>query len=85
VNGQNIAREVGVPRSSVDIYFSILEDTLLVHFLPAYLPRAKVREQIHPEFFWFDPGVARAAGLLFDPVDRIWKGSSLETMILHEL
>ena len=86
VNGQNIAREAGVPRSSVDVYFSILEDTLLGHFLPAYRPRAKVREQTHPKFFWFDPGVARAAaGLLFDPVDRIWKGSSLETMILHEL
>ncbi|MDY6989640.1 MAG: AAA family ATPase [Thermodesulfobacteriota bacterium] len=86
VNGQNIAREAGVPRSSVDVYFSILEDTLLGHFLPAYRPRLKVREQTHPKFYWFDPGVARAAaGLLFDPVDRIWKGSSLETMILHEL
>ena len=86
MNAQNIAREAGVPRSSVDVYFSILEDTLLGHFLPAYRPRAKVREQTHPKFFWFDPGVARAAaGLLFDPVDRIWKGSSLETMILHEL
>jgi predicted AAA+ superfamily ATPase len=86
VNGQNIAREAGVARSSVDVYFSILEDTLLGHFLPAYKPGAKVREQTHPKFYWFDPGVARAAaGLLFDPVDRIWKGSSLETMILHEL
>lgn len=86
VNRQNIAREAGVPRSSVDVYFSILEDTLLGHFLTAYRPGAKVREQTHPKFFWFDSGVARAAaGLLFDPVDRIWKGSSLETMILHEL
>lgn len=86
VNGQNIAREAGVPRSNVDVYFSILEDTLLGHFLPAYRPGAKVREQAHPKFFWFDPGVARAAaGLLFDPVDRSWKGSSLETLILHEL
>jgi predicted AAA+ superfamily ATPase len=86
VNGQNIARDAGVARSSVDVYFSILEDTLLGHFLPAYRPGAKVREQAHPKFFWFDPGVARAAaGLLFDPVDRIWKGSSLETLILHEL
>jgi predicted AAA+ superfamily ATPase len=86
VNGQNIAREAGVARSNVDVYFSILEDTLLGQFLPAYRPGAKVREQTHPKFFWFDPGVARAAaGLLYDPVDRIWKGSSLETLILHEL
>ncbi len=60
--------------------------SLLGHFLPAYRPGAKVREQSHPKFYWFDSGVARAAaGLLFDPADRVWKGSSLETLILHEL
>lgn len=86
VNGQNIAREASIPRSSVDSYFSILEDTLLGHFLPAYRPKAKVREQAHPKFYWFDPGVARAAaGLLFDPVDRLWRGTALETTIFHEL
>ena len=86
VNGQNISREAAVPRSSVDSYFSILEDTLLGHFLPAYRPRVKVREQAHPKFYWFDTGVARAAaGLLFDPADRLWKGVALETLIFHEL
>jgi len=86
VNGQNISREASVPRTSVDMYFSILEDTLLGHFLPAYRPQVKVREQTHPKFYWFDPGVARAAaGLLFDPVDRLWKGTALENMIYHEL
>ena len=86
VNGQNIAREAGVSRSSVDVYFSILEDTLLGRFLPAYRPGVKVREQAHPKFYWFDSGVARAAaGLLFDSVDRIWKGTALENLIYHEL
>jgi predicted AAA+ superfamily ATPase len=86
VNGQNIAREASVPRSSVDVYFSILEDTLLGHFLTAYRPNLKIREQTHPKFYWFDPGVARAAaGLLFDPVDRLWKGTALETLVYHEL
>ena len=86
VNGQNIASEAAVPRSSVDVYFSILEDTLLGHFLPAYRPNVKVRERAHPKFYWFDPGVARtAAGLVFDPVDRLWKGRALENIIYHEL
>jgi predicted AAA+ superfamily ATPase len=86
INGQNISREASVPRSSVDVYFSILEDTLLGHFLRAYRPNVKVREQTHPKFYWFDPGVARAAaGLLFEPVDRLWKGTALENMIYHEL
>lgn len=86
VNGQNIARDAGTPRASVDAYFTILVDTLLGHFLPAYRPQAKVRERAHPKFFWFDPGVARAAaGLAFEPVDRLWKGSALETLLYHEL
>jgi uncharacterized protein len=62
VNPQNIAREAAVSRSTVDTYFSILFDTLLGHFLPAWRPGLKVREAVHPKFYWFDPGVARAAG-----------------------
>ena len=86
VNSQNIARESSVPRGSIDSYFSILQDTLLGDFLPAYRPNIKVREQTHPKFFWFDPGIARAAaGLLHEPADRIWLGAALETLILHEL
>jgi len=86
VNLQNIAREASVPRSNVDAYFSILEDTLLGNFLPAYRPKLKVREQTHPKFYWFDPGVSRAAaGLIYEPADRLWLGSALETMVLHEL
>ena len=86
VNGSNIAREAAVPRVNVDTWFSILTDTLLGHFLPAWQPRIKVREQAHPKFYWFDPGVARAAaGLHRDPADRTWLGFALETLIYHEL
>lgn len=86
VNGSNIAREAAVPRASVDGYFSILVDTLVGHFLPAYQPRLKVRERAHPKFYWFDAGVARAAaGRLFEPLDAMVKGHALETWIFHEL
>jgi len=86
VNSANIARDAMVPRSTVDTYFSILIDTLLGDFLPAYRTQAKVRERAHPKFYWFDPGVARAtAGLLHDPLDRLWLGTSLETVILQDL
>jgi len=86
LNAQNIAREAAVPRSSVEVYFSILDDTLLGYFLPAWQPRLKVREVAHPKFYWFDPGVARAAaGLLHDPPDRTWLGNALETLVFHEL
>jgi predicted AAA+ superfamily ATPase len=86
VNAQNIAREAAVARSTVDTYFGVLSDTLVGHMLPAWRPGLKVREAAQPKFYWFDPGVARAAaGLLRDPVDRSWQGVSLETLIYHEL
>jgi predicted AAA+ superfamily ATPase len=86
VNAQNIAREAAVARSTVDTYFAVLSDTLVGHILPAWRPGLKVREAAQPKFYWFDPGVARAAaGLLRDPSDRTWQGASLETLIYHEL
>jgi predicted AAA+ superfamily ATPase len=86
VNIQNIARDAGVSRSTVESYFSILTDTLIGQFLPAWRAGLKVRESAHPKFYWFDPGVARAAaGWLRDPVDRSWQGFSLETLVYHEL
>lgn len=86
VNASNISRDAMVPRSSVDGYFSILSDTLLGHFLPAYQPRLKVRERAHPKFYWFDPGVARAAGgRLFTAPEPSLQGFALEAWIYHEL
>lgn len=86
LNAQNIAREAAVARSTVDTYFAVLIDTLIGHILPAWRPGLKVRETAQPKFYWFDPGVARAAaGLLRDPPDRLWQGAALETLIYHEL
>jgi len=86
VKAQNISREASVARSTVDTYFAILTDTLVGHILPAWRPGLKVREVAQPKFYWFDPGVARAAaGLLRDPADRQWQGLALETLIYHEL
>ncbi|MCR4315240.1 MAG: DUF4143 domain-containing protein [Planctomycetes bacterium] len=86
LNYSNISREVSVPRSSVENYFSILIDTLLCSTLPAYRAGLKVREQTHPKFYWFDAGVARAsAGLLGENPGDDWLGRSLETLILNEM
>ena len=86
LNIQNIARDAAVARSTIDTYFSILIDTLLGHFLPAWRPGLKVREVAQPKFYWFDPGVARgSAGLLRDPPDRIWQGTALETLVFQEI
>lgn len=86
INSTELSREAKVSRSSIDGYFSILIDTLIGYQIPAFQPRAKVKELSHPKFYFFDSGVARAlAGLLDEVPDKDWLGYSFETMILHEL
>jgi predicted AAA+ superfamily ATPase len=86
VNVSNIARESAVPRPTLQRYFDVLADTLIGHWLPAWQPRAKVREAAHPKFYLFDCGVARAAaGRLRAPLHDSERGPALETWALHEL
>lgn len=90
INGQilnisNIAREVGVARSTVQGYFSILEDTLLGWYLPAFRNRAKVKEVAHSKFYLFDCGVQRAlAGLHRDKPSTAERETLFETFIVNE-
>jgi predicted AAA+ superfamily ATPase len=86
LNIENVSRDSGAKRVTVDNWFAILEDTLVGMRLPAWRPKIKIREPAHPKFYWFDPGVARAAaGLLGDPADSTWLGTALESHILHEV
>lgn len=86
LNLQNISREAAVPRSSLDVYLQILEETLIGYRLAPYQCGAKLRERSHPKFYFFDCGVARAAGgLIHDPLDPVSREFALETMIYHEL
>lgn len=86
LNIENIARESHVGRTTVDKYFEILEDTLIGYRLPAIHLGAYAKETIHPKFYFFDCGVARAsAGLIFEDIDNTWRGHAFETYILHEI
>ena len=91
MNGQianvaSLARDAAVARPTVQGYFSILVDTLIGFWLPAWRKRAKVKEVASPKFYLFDPGVVRAlAGRLREPLDGAERGFLLETWILHEL
>jgi predicted AAA+ superfamily ATPase len=85
-NVSNIARDAAVSRDTARGYFDVLIDTLIGVWLPAYRPRAKVKEVAHPKFYWFDPGVLHAAAGGFDqPLPSDWHGVLLEHLVLHEL
>lgn len=91
LNGQvlnltNISREVGVGRTTVTGYYSVLIDTLIGIILPSWRPGFKVKEVDHPKFYFFDVGVVRAlSDSLRDPTDSLQKGYLFETAVLHEL
>ena len=85
-NVSGIARDAAVARLTVQGYFEVLIDTLIGFWLPAWRPRAKVKEVQSPKFYLFDPGVVRAlAGRLREPLDGLERGFLLETWVLHEL
>jgi len=61
-NVSAIARDAAVARPTVQGYFEILVDTLVGVWLPAWRPRAKIKELAHPKFYFFDPGTVGTLG-----------------------
>jgi predicted AAA+ superfamily ATPase len=81
-----LARDAAVARPTVQGYFDVLVDTLIGSWLPAWRPRAKVKETQHPKFYLFDAGVVRALSRrLREPLDGAERGALLETLVYHEL
>jgi uncharacterized protein len=86
VNVSNLARESAICRDTARRYLSVLEDTLLVSWLPAYRPRAKMKEVVAPKPCWFNAGVLHVACTDFrQPLPSNFKGIPLEHWIYHEL
>ena len=85
VNVAGIAREAGVARTTVQGYLDILEDTLLVHRLPAYEARLRVRERKLPKLYWVDPGVVRAVKRQLGEVTAEERGPLLESWVVTTL
>ncbi|MBI3183053.1 MAG: ATP-binding protein [Myxococcales bacterium] len=85
-NVSSISRDAGVARPTVQGFFEVLVDTFIASWLPAFRPRARVKEVVHPKFFFFDSGVVRSlARRLREPLAPTERGPLLETYLLHEL
>ncbi|MBC6415214.1 MAG: ATP-binding protein [Bdellovibrionales bacterium] len=71
INYSKFAREVGSDHKTIQNYFSVLEDTLLGFFLPAYSHSIRKQQQKAPKFYLFDLGVKRALeGVLTIPIKK---------------
>ena len=85
-NVASLARDAAVSRPTVQGYFEVLVDTLIGNWLPAWRPRAKVKEIAHPKFFLFDCGVVRTlTRRLREPLEGAERGALLETLLFNEL
>ena len=85
INASGIARDAAVARTTVQGYLQILEDTLLVHRLPAFQSRLRVRERRSPKLYWVDPGIVRAVKRRFGPPVAEERGALLESWALTTL
>lgn len=86
VSYASMARDCHVSETTIAGYFEILTDTLIGHFLPAYIERPKRRVIHAPKFYFFDVGIVnylskrgiiQAGSPLF--------GKAFENWIFHEL
>lgn len=59
INYTNIANDAQVARSTVQEYFEILKDTLLIYELPAWQETKKRKPISTSKYYLFDTGVAR--------------------------
>ena len=84
-NMNNISREAGVARSTVEGYFEILVDTLLGTFVEPIHLKAKVKEVAAPKFYFFDCGVVRALRNELGESLGEQAGYLLETLLLNEI
>lgn len=60
VNHKKIADQVGVDTKTVQNYYSILEDTLLGFYLPAFHYSVRKSQRLSPKFYLFDTGLKKA-------------------------
>lgn len=81
INLSTIAREAEVQRPTVQGFFSILEDTLLVRRLSAYQGKLRVREKQRSKFYFIDPGIVRACKNVWGEAAPEEKGSLFEGFI----
>jgi predicted AAA+ superfamily ATPase len=85
VNFTNVANDAQVPRTTVYEYFQVLQDTLVLHELPAWRQSRKRRPIASSKYYFFDAGVVGALQeRRVRPGTREY-GEAMETWLMNEL
>ena len=86
INFTQISSDAQVPRTTIHEYYSILQDTLIAHEVPAWQKSRKRKAVSTAKFYFFDWGVVRKiqkAGLVV-PKSPLF-GKAFESFIYQEL
>lgn len=81
----SLARDAGVPRTTVQAYLEVLHQTLLTFQLDAYRPRLRVKEVAHPKLYWADAGLVRAFKRTLGPLQEEERGALFEGWVAQTL
>jgi len=85
VNFTSVANDAQVKRTTVYEYVHILQDTLILHEVPAWRKSIKRKSLASSKYYFFDVGVVGALqGRPFRPGTPEF-GEAFETFMLHEL
>lgn len=85
VNFTAVSNDAQVARTTVHEYFRILEDTLLLRELPAWLASRSRRPITASKYYFFDVGVVNALQRRDPSPGTPEYGAAVETLLMHEL
>ena len=86
INFSKIANDAQVPKSTVQEYFQILQDTLIANILPAWTKSKKRKPISTAKFYFFDTGVVRYLRKQGEIQEKSPEfGEYFETYMHHEL
>ena len=86
-NYAKLSNETGIPASTIQNYFEILEDTLIIFRVPPFAHPGRKKTLSTPRYYFYDTGIRNAAANL--PLDssliKINLGTLFENFIVIEL
>ncbi len=86
INYTQISSDAQVPKSTVQEYFKILQDTLIAEEVPAWKKTKKRKPVLTSKFYFFDVGVVRHLQHRSQLKEKSPEmGEAFETYIFHEL
>ncbi|MCK4252674.1 ATP-binding protein [candidate division WOR-3 bacterium] len=86
INAQDISKEIGIARQTVEKYFSILESTYVCRFISPYFTNKKKEIVKMPKVYFYDIGLRNRIINDFRKIDeRVDAGALIENVVFKNL